>query len=302
MKKYIETYQKYLKNEKNYSDNTIISYKNDLNQLFSFIKEYKLLRKNGIKYIDHQIMRKFIVYLKGKKYSKRSISRKVSTARSFFKFLHKEEIIGVNPTLNLITPKIDKKLPYFLYLQEIDKLIETPPRNKLSGIRDRAILEILYGTGIRVSELTNLNIDDIDFNEKIIKVLGKGSKERILPLSNPVIKAMQEYIEKRYLFNRNKFDKTINKNALFLNRFGGRLTARSIRRIIIKYIKIAGLNKKFSPHVLRHSFATHLLGGGADLRSVQELLGHKSLSTTQIYTHITKERLKEIYQKSHPRS
>jgi len=302
MKKYIETYQKYLKNEKNYSDNTIISYKNDLNQLFSFIKEYKLLRKNGIKYIDHQIMRKFIVYLKGKKYSKRSISRKVSTARSFFKFLHKEEIIEVNPTLNLITPKIDKKLPYFLYLQEIDKLIETPPRNKLSGIRDRAILEILYGTGIRVSELTNLNIDDIDFNEKIIKVLGKGSKERILPLSNPVIKAMQEYIEKRYLFNRNKFDKTINKNALFLNRFGGRLTARSIRRIIIKYIKIAGLNKKLSPHVLRHSFATHLLGGGADLRSVQELLGHKSLSTTQIYTHITKERLKEIYQKSHPRS
>ena len=302
MKKYIETYQKYLKNEKNYSDNTIISYKNDLNQLFSFIKEYKLLRKNGIKYIDHQIMRKFIVYLKEKKYSKRSISRKVSTARSFFKFLHKKEIIEVNPTLNLITPKIDKKLPYFLYLQEIDKLIETPPRNKLSGIRDRAILEILYGTGIRVSELTNLNIDDIDFNEKIIKVLGKGSKERILPLSNPVIKAMQEYIEKRYLFNRNKFDKTINKNALFLNRFGGRLTARSIRRIIIKYIKIAGLNKKLSPHVLRHSFATHLLGGGADLRSVQELLGHKSLSTTQIYTHITKERLKEIYQKSHPRS
>ena len=302
MKKYIETYQKYLKNEKNYSDNTIISYKNDLNQLFSFIKEYKLLRKNGIKYIDHQIMRKFIVYLKEKKYSKRSISRKVSTARSFFKFLQKEEIIEVNPTLNLITPKIDKKLPYFLYLQEIDKLMETPPRNKLSGIRDRAILEILYGTGIRVSELINLNIDDIDFNEKIIKVLGKGSKERILPLSNPVIKAMQEYIEKRYLFNRNKFDKTINKNALFLNRFGGRLTARSIRRIIIKYIKIAGLNKKLSPHVLRHSFATHLLGGGADLRSVQELLGHKSLSTTQIYTHITKERLKEIYQKSHPRS
>ncbi|MEN3189897.1 MAG: tyrosine recombinase XerC [Atribacterota bacterium] len=302
MKKYIETYQKYLRNEKNYSDNTIISYKNDLNQLFSFIRKYKLLRKNDIKYIDHQIMRKFVVYLKEKKYSKRSISRKVSTARSFFKFLHKEEIIDTNPTLNLITPKIEKKLPYFLYLQEVNKLIETPSRNKLSGIRDRAILEILYGTGIRVSELTNININDIDFNEKIIKVLGKGSKERILPLSNPVIKAIQEYVEKRHLFNKDKSAKIINENALFLNRFGGRLTARSIRRIIIKYIKIAGLNKKLSPHVLRHSFATHLLGGGADLRSVQELLGHKSLSTTQIYTHITKERLKEIYQKSHPRS
>lgn len=292
----------FLKNEKNYSNDTIISYKNDLTQFFNYLKDYKLLKNTDIKYINHKIMRKYIVYLKENKYSRRSISRKVSSTRSFFKFIHKEGIININPTLNLITPKINKKLPYFLYLQEVIKLIEAPSKKTLFGIRDRAILEILYGTGIRVRELVNLNIGNIDFTEKIIKVFGKGSKERILPLSNPSIRAIQEYLENRNLFNKNKFTKINDKDALFLNRFGGRLTERSIRRIIIKYMKIAGLNKKLSPHVLRHSFATHLLGGGADLRSVQELLGHKSLSTTQIYTHITKERLKTIYKKSHPRS
>jgi site-specific recombinase XerD len=189
-----------------------------------------------------------------------------------------------------------------LYLQEVNKLIETPLKNTIFGIRDRAILELLYGTGIRVGELVNLNICNIDLYEKTIIVFGKGSKERILPLGNPSIRAIQEYLTSRNLFEKKIF---VNKNdleALFLNRLGGRLTTRSIRRIIIKYMKMAGLNKKISPHVLRHSFATHLLGGGADLRSVQELLGHKSLSTTQIYTHITKERLKTIYKKSHPRA
>lgn len=247
-------------------------------------------------------MRKYIVYLKKGDYSVRSVCRKISTIRSFFKFISREGIIKINPTINLTTPKIEKKLPYFLYLQEINKLIEAPPGNTIFGIRDRAILELLYGTGMRVGELVNLNIQDIDLDEKTVRVFGKGSKERILPLGNPSIKAIQEYIA-----GRNRFIKKIainrkEMNAFLLNRFGGRLSARSIRRIIIKYMKIAGLNKKISPHVLRHSFATHLLGGGADLRSVQELLGHESLSTTQIYTHITKERLKITYNKSHPRS
>ncbi len=302
MNKYIDIFIFYLRNEKNYSNNTIISYKNDLTQFFNYLKDYKLLKKSNIKCINHKIMRKYIVYLKENTYSRRSISRKISSIRSFFKFIHKEGIIEVNPTLNLITPKINKKLPYFLYLQEVNKLIEAPSQKIPFGIRDKAILEVLYGTGIRVEELVNLNIGDIDFNEKIIRVFGKGSKERILPLSNISIRAIQEYLKNRNLFNKSKFIKMNDKDALFLNRFGGRLTARSIRRIIIKYMKIAGLNKKISPHVLRHSFATHLLGGGADLRSVQELLGHKSLSTTQIYTHITKERLKTVYKKSHPRS
>ncbi len=247
-------------------------------------------------------MRKYIVYLKKCDYSVRSICRKISTVRSFFKFLSREGIVDINPTINLITPKIKKKLPSFLYLEEINKLIETPTGHTISGIRDRAILELLYGTGMRVGELVNLNISDIDLYEKTVRVFGKGSKERILPLGNPSIKAVKKYLTVRNIFRKNI---SINKNdldALFLNRFGGRLSVRSIRRLIIKYMKIAGLNKKISPHVLRHSFATHLLGGGADLRSVQELLGHESLSTTQIYTHITKERLKVIYKKSHPRS
>ncbi|MBU4349406.1 tyrosine recombinase XerC [bacterium] len=302
MKAHINSYISFLKNEKNYSNNTIISYKNDLIQLLNYLKSHKILEVNDEQYINRSIMRKYIVHLKKSNYSARSISRKISTIRSFFNFLSREGIIKINPTINLITPKIDKKLPYFLYLQEINKLIEAPPQDTVSGIRDKAILELLYGTGIRVGELVNLNIKDIDFYEKTIRIFGKGSKERILPLGAPSIKATQEYVTKRNLFMK---DIAINRNdlnALLLNRFGGRLSARSIRRIIIKYMKVAGLNKKISPHVLRHSFATHLLGGGADLRSVQELLGHESLSTTQIYTHITKERLKIIYKKSHPRS
>ena len=302
MKEHINSYISFLKNEKNYSGNTIISYKNDLIQLLNYLKDYKIIKRNNIQYIDRSIIRKYIVYLKKCDYSVRSICRKISTIRSFFKYILRESIVNIDPTINLITPKIDKKLPSFLYLQEINKLIETPPEHTIFGIRDRAILELLYGTGMRVGELVNLNIRDIDLYEKIVRVFGKGSKERILPLGNPGIKAVQEYLTGRNKFRKNISINKNDPNALFLNRFGGRLSARSIRRLIIKYMKIAGLNKKISPHVLRHSFATHLLGGGADLRSVQELLGHESLSTTQIYTHITKERLKVIYKKSHPRS
>ena len=302
MEKPVGVFILFLKNEKNYSNNTVISYKNDLIQLLNYLKDNKILKANNIQCINRNIMRKYIVYLKKNNYSVRSISRKISTIRSFFNFLSREGMIKTNPTINLITPKIDKKLPYFLYLQEIKKFIESTPRHTLLGIRDRAILELLYGTGIRVGELVNLNIHDIDMYEKTIRIFGKGSKERILPLGNPSIEAVQKYLTSRNLFRKNISINKNDLNALLLNRFGGRLSARSIRRIIIKYMKIAGLNKKISPHVLRHSFATHLLGGGADLRSVQELLGHESLSTTQIYTHITKERLKAIYKKSHPRS
>jgi len=301
IKEYINIFKYFLKNEKNYSNNTINSYENDLIQFYHYLRIIfsKNLKIEGITYY---VLRKYIVYLKENKYSRRSISRKISSVRSFFKYLFKERIIDSNPTINLVTPKIDKKLPYFLYIQEINKLIEAPPKDKLQGIRDKVILEILYGTGIRVSELVGLNINDIDLIEKTIRVFGKGSKERILPLSNPCINAIYNYLDVRKIYNKKSGFKLKNDKALLLNRFGGRLTARSIRRVINKYMKITGLNKKISPHVLRHSFATHLLSGGADLRSVQELLGHESLSTTQIYTHITKERLKEIYKKSHPRS
>jgi len=302
LEKHLKLFVLFLKNEKNYSNNTIISYKNDLRQLSKYLKCNKILIIPDVRHISRNIMRKYIVHLKGSNYSLRSISRKISVIRSFFKFLTREGMVKSNPTINLITPKIEKKLPYFLYTQEVNKLIETPPQNTILGIRDRSILELLYGTGMRVGELVGLNIKDIDLYEKTIRIFGKGSKERILPLGNPSIRALQGYLTIRDIFHRNiSLDKN-DQNALLLNRFAGRLSARSIRRIIIKYMKMAGFNKKISPHVLRHSFATHLLGGGADLRSVQELLGHESLSTTQIYTHITKERLKIIYKKSHPRS
>ncbi|TFG92926.1 MAG: tyrosine recombinase XerC, partial [Candidatus Atribacteria bacterium] len=251
LQKHIELYILFLKNEKNYSNNTIVSYKNDLIQLLNYLKDHEILKINNVQYIDQSIMRRYIVYLKKNNYSVRSIARKVSTIRSFFKFLLREGIIKINPTINLITPKINKKLPYFLYLQEVNKLIETPPLNTLLGIRDKAILELLYGTGIRVGELVNLNVHDIDLYEKTMRIFGKGSKERILPLGNPNIEAVQKYLASRNLFRKNI---SINKNdldALLLNRFGGRLSARNIRRIIIKYMKMAGLNKKISPHVLR---------------------------------------------------
>jgi site-specific recombinase XerD len=205
LKEHINSYISFLKNEKNYSGNTIISYKNDLIQLLNYLKDYKIIKRNNIQYIDRGIMRKYIVYLKKCDYSIRSICRKISTIRSFFKFLLREGIVNIDPTINLITPKIDKKLPYFLYLQEINKLIEAPLGNTIFGIRDRAILELLYGTGMRVGELVNLNIRDIDLDEKNVRVFGKGSKERILPLGNPGIKAVQEY-----LTGRNKFRKNIS--------------------------------------------------------------------------------------------
>ncbi len=203
MKEHINSYISFLKNEKNYSNNTIISYKNDLLQLLNYLEDHKIIKGNNIQYIDRSIMRRYIVYLKKCDYSTRSICRKISVIRSFFKFISREGIVNINPTINLITPKINKKLPYFLYLQEINQLIETPPQHTIFGIRDRAILELLYGTGMRVGELVDLNIHDIDLHEKTVRVFGKGSKERILPLGNPSIKAIQEYLNNRNLFRKN---------------------------------------------------------------------------------------------------
>jgi len=300
MKKLINIFMDYLINEKNFSKHTVLSYENDLFGFYHYLMNSRM--HESIQDINHFTIRKYIAYLKEKKYSRKSIARKASSIRSFFKYLLRKRIIVENPALNLVTPKIDKKLPSFLYIQEINCLIDSIDTGKPQGKRDKTILEILYGTGMRVSELVHLNMNDLDLIENTVRVFGKGSKERILPLSKPCIKALNNYFlirEEHYL----KSKIADKKNSIvFLNRFGGRLTTRSICRIIQKRIKESGLNKKISPHALRHTFASHLLDGGADLRSVQELLGHESLSTTQIYTHITKERLKSVYHKTHPRS
>ncbi|HRZ67399.1 MAG TPA: tyrosine recombinase XerC, partial [Candidatus Omnitrophota bacterium] len=231
--------------------------------------------------------------------SKVSIARKIASIRSFFKFLFREGIIKNNPASSLSTPKRDKHLPKFLDEKEIVLLLESPGKEDEAGLRDGAILETLYSTGIRVSELVGLNIDTVDQIGGVIKVYGKGKKERIVPIGDRALQAIRDYLKKRRASNTKD---THAGKALFFNKNGGRLTDRSIRRIINKYITKTSIQQKISPHTLRHSFATHMLDHGADLRSVQELLGHANLSTTQIYTHITTERLKSAYTKAHPRA
>jgi integrase/recombinase XerC len=299
MQNQIKDYSDYLEERKNFSYNTVNAYLKDLNNLLSYInKDSKI---NNFSSIDYHLIRKYVVFLKQKKYSDRTIARKISSLRVFFKYLVQQELIDSNPAEYVQIPKLKKKLPDFLFYEEIIKLINSFKDNNPATKRDQAIIELLYGTGMRVTELSDLNICDINLEDDTIKLLGKGSKERIVPFSMPVKTAIKKYIEKRGQIPKKNYRQLMSNKALFINNIGKRLSARSIRRIINKYIQIACLNKKISPHVFRHTFATHLLNGGADLRSVQELLGHESLSTTQIYTHITKDNLIKTYKRSIPR-
>ena len=295
----LEEYRKYLEDKKHFSHNTTKAYLTDIIGLSRFAQKYKEIA--NLIDVDHHTLRAYILYLKQKKYSDKSIARKVSSCRAFYRFLMQEGIISENPAEYSHSPRIKKTLPDFLFLEEVVKLMDSLKTDKPMGIRNKAILELLYGTGIRVAELSNLDIDDINWDDDSVKILGKGSKERILPLSRPVKNALKNYVDVRELIPRKKHYKTISEKAMFINCFGGRLSVRSIRTIINDSMRLACLNKKISPHVFRHTFATHLLNGGANLRSVQELLGHESLSTTQIYTHITEGKLIEIYRKSIPR-
>jgi len=285
----IDKFINFLKTERHYSNHTISNYQRDLKFLVNFIKG---------KPIDRSAAREYLLALEKKRFSRRSIARKLSSARSFFRFLVREKKAAQNPFENLLTPKLPKKLPNFLYPEELKGLFDTPDLKTPQGLRDKAILEVIYGTGLRVAEVVRMNKNDLDFDEGEIKVLGKGSKERIVLFGSHAKSALHNYINnaRRQLLAGKK------NPALFLNRRGSRITARSVERMIVLYAKKGGLTKKVTPHTLRHSFATHLLSGGADLRMVQELLGHVSLSTTQVYTHITKERLKEVYDSAHPRA
>jgi tyrosine recombinase XerC len=287
--RYVEKFIRYLEIERNASKHTLINYSVDLKSLNEFLKE------EPIEKVDYVSLRRYLAHVKEQNLSKVSIARKIASIRSFFKFLFREGIIKNNPASSLSTPKRDKHLPKFLDEKEIVLLLESPEKEGEAGLRDRAILETLYSTGIRVSELVGLNMDHIDQIGGIIKVYGKGKKERIVPIGERALQAIRDYLKARRPVAK-------DTKALFFNKNGGRLTDRSIRRIINKYITKASIQQKISPHTLRHSFATHMLDHGADLRSVQELLGHANLSTTQIYTHITTERLKSAYTKAHPRA
>jgi integrase/recombinase XerC len=245
-------------------------------------------------------VRAYLAYLNEKEYSKATIARKLATLRSFYKFLVRRNHVTSSPVLSIRTPKQEKKLPRFLDYEEVKRLLETPLTNTWLGARDRAILETLYSTGIRVSELVALNMDDIDFLGEVLHVRGKGKKERIAPIGSSALQVIQHYME--YRNKRAQNNGNFDSRVLFVNKHGRRLSTRSVRRKMDKYLKMAGLDPAISPHTLRHSFATHMLNSGADLRSVQELLGHQSLSTTQIYTHLTTTRLKEVYDHAHPRN
>ncbi len=287
-----------LEHEKGFSEHTLRAYHKDLLQFNDFLKEEK---RGSLESINHLLLRRFLAVLRSNNYSKTTIARKLASIRSFFKFLIREGELVSNPFEMLRTPKQDKKLPHFLSISEVDILLETPDRSTVMGLRDMAIMETLYSTGIRVSELVGLDEGGIDLFGGMIKVQGKGKKERLVPIGSHAIKAINEYIDSKSRCSKKGKEKAGKSEPLFLNKFGTRLTARSVARSLDKYLKISGINLLTSPHTFRHSFATHLLDKGADLRSVQEMLGHSSLSTTQVYTHITTERLKNVYDKAHPR-
>jgi len=248
---------------------------------------------------DTNTIRRYMAYLNEKQYSKSTAARKLATLRSFYKFLVRRNYIESNPVSVIKTPKQEKKLPKFLEYEDVQKLLNTPPTDNWLGARDKAILEVLYSTGMRVSEVAALNMDDVDFLGEVIHIRGKGKKERIAPIGSSALQAIQRYIEFRN--KRMANDSNFDSKVLFVNKHGKRLSVRSIRRKMDKYLVMAGLDPSISPHTLRHSFATHMLNNGADLRSVQELLGHQSLSTTQIYTHLTTSKMKDVYDRTHPR-
>lgn len=292
MQKHIQSFLDYLKSEKNASTHTVKNYSVDLREFSSFFKD------RSLREMTHFDIRAFLAHLKERSFTKSTISRKLACLRSFFKYLARENEMNDNPASSIATPKREKRLPVFLDQDEISKLLEAPSANLWEEKRDRAILETLYSSGLRVSELVGLNHEDVDFFSGLLRVRGKGKKERIVPVGQVAVNVVQDYLKV-------KAPKEIDsglKKSLFINRSGGRLTDRSVRRMILKYTRRIGLKKEVSPHTLRHSFATHMLDRGADLRSVQELLGHENLSTTQIYTHVSTRRLKEAYDASHPRA
>jgi len=244
-------------------------------------------------------VRSFLAFLGTQNYSKSTIARKLATLRSFYKFCLRRGHVKDHPVTSIRTPKQEKRLPKFLEIDQINRLLATPDDATLLGSRDRAMLEVLFSTGVRVSELVDLNFADVDFTGQTIRVRGKGKKQRTTPIGPTAITAIQKYIELRRADARStRFD----QEALFVNKHGQRLSTRSVRRKLDKYLAECGLDPSISPHTLRHSFATHMLNNGADVRSVQELLGHQSLSTTQVYTHLTTPRLKQAYDDAHPRS
>ena len=281
--------------QRGYSENTILNYENDIEEFFCFLEKENVEK---IKEVDYSIVRFYLMDLYNKKYSRNTVSRKLSSLRSFFKYLHKEQIVDINPFILVSSPKKEKRLPKFLYNEDLEKIFDIPDESIPLGQRDRVILELLYDTGIRIGELVNIKLNDINFSNKSIRILGKGNKERIVLFGVYLDDYLNTYLDDGRLSLLNGKE---NKH-LILNAHGKNITTRGVRLIIENIIKKACITTHATPHTLRHTFATHLLENGADLLTVKELLGHSSLSSTQVYTHVTNERLRNVYLHTHPRA
>jgi len=290
--KYLQGFLEYLLVEKGLSANTLEAYKRDIRKLLQYLKEHNI----ELAAVNRDTLAAYIYHLKKLNYTPATIAREIASLRAFFRFLNIDGIIDTEPTANIETPKIAKKLPKVLSEEDTAILLEKNSRMGPLELRDWAILEVFYATGMRVSEMVNLNLGQIDLDLAFVRCIGKGNKERIIPLGSVAVRALKAYLKK----GRPELLKDVSERAVFLNYHGQRLTRQGYWRIVKRHARQAGVNLAISPHTLRHSFATHLLTNGADLRSVQELLGHSDISTTQIYTHLTKQRLKDVYNKTHP--
>jgi len=305
MQEYIDRFGDHLRYERNVSEHTLRNYMSDIEQFHDYICPVDSSGNRpavDIRQIDHITIREYLAKLYQQKRKKTSIARKLATLRTFFKFLCREQVLELNPARLVSSPRLEKKLPKVLSVDDVIRFIETPDLDTVLGKRDRAILELLYASGVRVSELAGINLDDVDFKHESIRVRGKGRKERIVPFGSKAKEALQAYMGVRGELLVEAPEDQRDPMALFLNYQGTRITTRSVGRMIDKYVEECAMANDISPHSLRHSFATHLLSAGADLRAIQELLGHARLSTTQIYTQVSMEKLMEVYDKAHPKA
>ena len=291
MQEVFNKYMDYLQVERNASPHTVRNYTRALMEFFDHLKARGI---TTLKDVNKQTLRDYISGLIERGLAKSSIACRLSAIRSFYRYLMREEMIAVSPAATTVSPRLDRRLPSFLTIEEVKRLIESPDQATPQGLRDRALMEMLYASGLRVSELVNLDVEQVNLNTNEIRVWGKGTKERVVLIGQPAHQALTDYLER----GRPELLGKKKGNALFVNRYGGRLPARRVQKIIDKYARNIG--KKVHPHMLRHTFATHLLDGGADLKVVQELLGHVDLSSTQIYTHVTQSRARKVYLSAHP--
>src|SRR4030095_9065848 len=306
MDQLVTQFLEHLRYERNVSAHTLRNYRIDLEQFFGYLASPDAHNKKrkvpALEQIDHLTIREWLASLHSAQKQKSSIARKLAALRTFFQFLVREGLLELNPAKLVSTPRQEKKLPKHLSVEEAIRFIESPDSETDLGKRDRAMLELMYATGIRVAELTTMNIADIDFRNQLIRVTGKRRKQRIVPFGEPAAEALRAYLQVREKFLFNAPISKRDDEALFLNYQGTRITTRSVGRMVEKYILLCAGIHNISPHALRHSFATHLLDSGADLRDIQELLGHARLSTTQVYTHVSMEKLIEVYDKAHPKA